>query len=213
MPIPFHDAEEIDALGAAAFLHVVPARPGGAAPADAAGGADWLGALFFINARGEPLEFAHNRIALMGSLLWRPADREQAAVRRLAMTLFQAATLTPAFLLCRAGTVGPHLFGPGGQLSLDVPVGRVAAADEAVGYTGAESQERVATADGVGQACEAHVFWTPGPPAVSAGAAPANRAAAALFARLARHGLLFEPFERAENGLREVYGDLLPEEA
>lgn len=190
MPIPFHDTEDLDALGAAAFLHVE--QP--------AGSPQRYGALFFINARGEPLEFVYNRIELLSDVLWRPVDRARSAVRRLALTLFHEASLTPTLLLCRADTIDPHLFGPAAQVALAVPVGRIAGADEAVGYAGGEAEERVETADSEGEVREAHVFWTPGPP---------EGEAADLFARLARRGLLIEPFERAGKGLRELYGDPL----
>jgi hypothetical protein len=191
LPIPFHDAEDIEELGATAFLHV---------ESLASDNEQRFGALLFINARGEPLEFVYNRIELMRNILWRPSDREQAAVRRLAMTLFQAATLVPSILFCRADVVGPHLFGPSGQVRLDLPVGRIATASEAVGYAASESKETISTADSGGVICEAHIFWTPGPPVQSA---------ADLYARLSERGLLLEPFERGGRGLREVYGESL----
>jgi hypothetical protein len=191
VPIPFHDAEDIAELGAAAFLHVEQPSPGSP---------ERFGALFFINARGEPLEFVYNRIELMSDILWRPTDRSRAALRRLVATLFHEATLIPTLLLCRADAIDPHLFGPAGQITLEIPVGRIATAAEAIGYSGAEKEEMVATEDSQGQAQEAHVFWTPGPP---------DGVAADLFARLAGRGLLLEPFERAAKGLREVYGDPL----
>jgi hypothetical protein len=191
MPIPFHDTEDIETLGAAAFLHVEQPAPGSP---------ERYGALLFINARGEPLEFVYNRLELMSDLLWRPLDRGRSAVRRLAVTLFHAAKLSPALLLCRADVVDPHLFGPAGQVTLQVPVGRVATATEAVGYAGSEERETVETADSEGEIHEAHVFWTPGPP---------TGPAADLFARLAERGLLLEPFERAGEGLRAVFGDPL----
>src|SRR5215210_653222 len=115
MPIPFHDAEDVEELGWAAFLHIETPSPGSA---------ERQGALLFINARGEPLEFVYNRIELLSSVLWRPADREMAAVRRLALTLFHAATLNPSLLFCSAGVVAPQLFGPAGQIVMHVPVGR-----------------------------------------------------------------------------------------
>jgi hypothetical protein len=121
-------------------------------------------------------------------------------VRRLALSLFRECSLTPALLFCRADVVDPHLFGPSGQLTLDVPVGRIATAAEAVGYAGAERQATVETADSGGQLQETHLFWTPAPPEGSAGL---------LFNRLAERGLLLEPFDRAARGLREVYADLL----
>jgi hypothetical protein len=191
LPVPFHDVEDLEELGSAAFLHV---------EAPSALSAQRFGSLFFMNARGEPLEFAYNRVELIGSGLWRPADRSLAAVRRLAATLFQASTLTPTLLLCRADAVPPHLFGPDGQITLQIPVGRVAASAEAVGYTTQEAETIVETADGAGELLETHIFWTPGPP---------DHAARDLFDRLVRRGLVLEPFERAGKGLREIYGDPL----
>lgn len=191
MPIPFHDAEDLEELGAAAFLHVEQLRPGSP---------ERFGALLFINARGEPLEFAYNRVELLSNTLWRPLDRVQAAVRRLAISLFRECSLTPALLFCRADAVDPHLFGPAGHLTLEVPVGRIATAAEAVGYIGSEGQSTVETADSAGQLQETHLFWTPGPP---------EGTAYVLFHRLAERGLLLEPFDRAAKGLREVYADIL----
>lgn len=207
MPIPFHDTEDLEALGAAAFLHVEQPAPGSP---------QRYGALLFINARGEPLEFVYNRMELLSDVLWRPLDRARSAVRRLAVTLFHEATLTPALLLCRADAIDPHLFGPNGQIALAVPVGRIAMAAEAVGYAGTEQQDTVETADSSGEILETHVFWTPrvpmeggGTPGAPPSVGPPDGAAASLFARLAARGLLLEPFERAGKGLRELYGDPL----
>ena len=190
MPITFHDTEEIEELGYAAFLQVE------AAP----GGNDRFGALLFVNARGEPMEFIYNRISLLNGLLWRASDREQAAVRRLLLTLFPITTLIPKLLFCRASIVGPHLFGSAGDITLEIPVGRIATAEEAVGYAGKECHESITTSDNTGAAREIHLFWTPGKP---------DGTAADLFACLADRGLLLEPFERAGKGLREVYSDIL----
>jgi hypothetical protein len=191
MPIPFHETEDLEALGAAAFLHVEQPSPGSP---------ERYGALLFLNARGEPLEFVYNRLELMSDVLWRPMDRARSAVRRLAVTLFHEARLTPALLLCRADAVDPHLFGPTGQLLLEAPVGRVATAAEAVGFASVEDRQTVESADRNGEIQDIHVFWTPAPPA---------GARADLFARLAERGLLLEPFERAGEGLRTIFGNPL----
>jgi hypothetical protein len=45
----------------------------------------------------------------------------------------------------------------------------------------------------------AHVFWQPAPP-------PEDSEERALFDQLAARGLLLEPFDRAADALREVYG-------
>ncbi|MGH2353120.1 MAG: hypothetical protein ACRDJN_16055, partial [Chloroflexota bacterium] len=77
MPIPFRDAEDIGALGAAAFLKIGPTSVG----------SGFVGALFLMNARGEPLEFAYNRVETPDTVLWRPADLRRHAERRLVTSL------------------------------------------------------------------------------------------------------------------------------
>ena len=158
------------------------------------------GRITLVTHVGEPLEFVYNRIELLSDILWRPIDRARSAVRRLAVTLFHEARHRPALLFCRADVVDPHLFGPTGQVTLEIPVGRIATMSEAVGYAGAEERQTIETADSAGEIQDTHVFWTPGPPA---------GAAADLFTRLAQRGLLLEPFERAGEGLRVVFGDPL----
>ncbi|MHB9025113.1 MAG: hypothetical protein ACYC7E_13230 [Armatimonadota bacterium] len=193
MPIPFHDADEIAQLGMAAFLHIAPPVPGGA---------QRHGAVLLINARGEPMEFGYNRVELMQSALWRDVDREQAVIRRLAISLFEAITLTPALLLCRADVVGPHVFGETGGLSLAIPLVRLAPAQALIGYVGSEAHQNLEMVDEHGECIDTRLYWTP--------AAPSGPAAD-LFDRLAARGLLLEPFARAQEGLREVYGDLWTE--
>jgi hypothetical protein len=189
LPIPFHDTDDVETLGVAAFLHIEQPDPGSSIR---------FGALLFINARGEPVEFVYNRIELLTHPLWRPIDRSRAVARRLAATLFHAATLTPSLILCRADVITPHMFGHDGQINVEMPVGRVATAEEAIGYKASEGLQDVHTTDSAGDACEVHVFWTPGPP---------DGLAADLFQRLVSHGLVLEPFKRAGAGLREAYGE------
>ncbi|HEY3266203.1 MAG TPA: hypothetical protein VGM37_04705 [Armatimonadota bacterium] len=184
MPIPFHDSEDIREMGAAAFFHVEP-------PQDARNA--WTGALFVINARGEPLEFAYNRVELLSGLLWRPGDRDPAAARRLAASLFEEVTLEPRMLFCLAGSAAAEAVNGEGQFQISIPVGRVG---------GAEG-ERVQTLDREGHPVETSVAWP----------APLPEGADKLFQRLAQRGLLLEPFHRAERGLREVYGAAPDEEA
>lgn len=191
MPVSFHDPDEISTLGTAAYLHIAPPRPGDA---------QRYGALFITNARGEPLEFAYNRLELQQAALWRTLDREQAAIRRLVTTLFDAVTLTPSLLICQAEVVGPHIFGDGG-LSLSIPVVRLALAPSLVGYVGREAQETIETVDEHGECHDVHLFWTPQPP---------EGPVAMLFSRLVERGLTLEPFVRAQQGLREVYGKVAP---
>jgi len=194
LPISFHDADETAQLGVAAFLHIAP---------PAADDPLRYGALFIINARGEPQEFSHNRLELQQPVLWRALDREQAAIRRLARTLFEAVTLTPSLLLCRADRVGPHVFGAGDSLALAIPVVRLAPAGALVGYTGVEAQQTIETVDQHGECYDTHLFWSPQPPT-----GPVET----LFTRLVERGLALEPFARAHEGLCEVYPDLRTDE-
>ena len=193
MPVSFHDPDEIAHLGTAAFLSVAPPRPDDA---------QRYGALFIINARGEPLEFAYNRLELQQPVLWRELDREQAAIRRLVMTLFDAVTLSPSLLACQADVVGPHIFGNSG-LTLSIPVVRLATVQALIGYVGREAQATIETVDEHGECHDVRLFWTPQPP---------DGPVATLFSRLVERGLTLEPFARARQGLREVYGDLWKEQ-
>lgn len=116
MPVPFRDAAEIERLGAAGFLRILP---------DATSGA-YRGALFLVDARSEPLEFVYNRIRLPQPLLWRAEDRASYAARRLAASLFEICPREPALLLCLAREVDAALFTR--DLDLAVPVARVVVA-------------------------------------------------------------------------------------
>jgi hypothetical protein len=182
VPIPFRDEADLDDLGVASFLRIERSERG----------STYLGALFSVNARGEPIELVYNALETPHPFLWRPADLRRHAERRLTASLLAAAESTPRLLFCLADEVGGELFSQ--DLSIDVPIGRV---------------ERPAiTASGPGNDDDAHdsasrmpvqVFWHPGPPAE----ASVERA---LFEQLASRGLLLEPFDRATDGLREVYG-------
>jgi len=61
MPIPYRDAEDLEDFGTAAYLKIEPI----------ASGTGYLGALFLMNARGEPVEFTYNRIDTPNTFLWR----------------------------------------------------------------------------------------------------------------------------------------------
>src|SRR5438874_9054579 len=100
MPIPFRDAADLDALGAAAFLKIEPAP----------GGSGFMGALFLVNGRGEPLEFVYNQVATPQTFLWRQADLHRHAARKLAASLFAACAHQPRLLLCLAAEVGEEVF-------------------------------------------------------------------------------------------------------
>ncbi|MGI9180211.1 MAG: hypothetical protein ACR2H9_06900 [Longimicrobiaceae bacterium] len=180
MPIPFRDTEEQESLGAAGFLHFLPLAEENA----------YLGALFLVNARSEPLEFSYNRIDLPQRFLWRGADLRRHAVRRLAASLFQICPRVPGVLLCLAEEVDAELFTE--ELQLSVPVARLAEEAALVGQAAAEEREVLAEERPV------QVFWISGRP-------PEESPAYRIVAHLAARGLLLEPFERAAMGLREVY--------
>jgi hypothetical protein len=181
VPIPFRDEDERDEWGTAAHLRLEP-------DPDRAG---YRGALFQINARGEPVEFTYNRVETPNSFLWRPADVRRAALRRLTASLLAACPQTPRVLFALAAEVPSELFAQ--DLQAAVPVCRVATGLETTEYSTLEVAEMLDQDDPV------HLFWFPAPPAVGS---PEG----ALTRHLTAHGLLLEPFERAAIGLAEVYG-------
>ncbi len=181
MPIPFQDVDEADVPGSAGFLKIE----------RSADGACCLGALFVVNPRGEPLEFAYNRVTAPRPFLWRQADLRRHVERRLTASLLSVCTHQPRLLLCLADEVSASLFSQ--DITLDVPVGLVG---EPVAPRRLVDQETGEVLDE--EAAPEQVSWLPAPP----GAGSAERR---LFDHLASHGLLREPFERATIGLREVY--------
>ena len=183
MAVPFRDAAEIERLGAAGFFRILP---------DAAPGA-YRGALFLVNAHGEPLEFAYNRIRLPQPFLWRAEDVAPYAARRLAASLFEICPREPALLLCLAGEVGAALFTR--DLDLAVPASRMTI--EGIAPDNGEEAEDAING--------ARLLWAGRRPTADA---PARR----LLDRLAECDLLSEPFERTAAGLCEVYGPARPGE-
>ena len=185
MPIPYRDQDELDEWGTAAFLRVEddPDRPG------------YRGALFQINARGEPIEFTYNRVETPNTFLWRPADVRRAALKKLAASLLAACPRVPRVIFCLAGEVPSELFCQ--DILVAVPVCRIAPALQMIAYSTLEASEAVDQADPL------HLFWFPAAPAEDS---PERR----LTRHLAEHGLLLEPFERAAVGLGEVYGPAAP---
>ena len=181
MPIPFRDAADLDDLGVASFLRIE--RSGR--------GSTYLGALFSVNARGEPIELVYNALETPHPFLWRPTDLRRHAERRLTASLLAAAESVPRLLFCLADEVGAELFTQ--DLRVDVPVGRV---ERPVGGSSTPANDDAPDAP---TPTPAQVFWHPAPPA-------AESVERALFDQLTSRGLLLEPFDRATDGLREVYG-------
>lgn len=182
MPIPYRDAEEIEALGQAGFLRVLPADEDHS----------YLGALFLVNARGEPVEFAYSRLDVQRRFLWRRDALDRYAARRLAASLFDVCPRVPTLLLCLTDEVPAEVLTE--DLEVSIPAARVAGENALVGQARGEEREVLGRDQGGVQ-----VFWLNTPPAEDA---PARR----LVVQLAARGLLLEPFDRAEVGLKEVYG-------
>ena len=180
MPIPFRDADELEELGAAGYLKIEPSatEPG------------YLGALFLINARGEPIEFTYNRIETPHTFLWRKDDIRRHAARKLTASLLSLCPRTPSLILCLAGEVGSELFCQDIQISL--PVCRIAPAIQPLSSAGAEIQESLDAVEPM------NLFWYPGKP-------PEDSLESKLMHELIYRGLLTEPFDRAALGLQEVY--------
>ena len=181
MPVPFRDEADVDRLGSAAFLRVVPADDGDA----------FLGALFLVSACGEPVEFTYNRIEIVQRFLWRAEDLRRHTARRLAASLFEICPRIPAVILCLADEVPAELFSE--DITIELPTARLAEQSDVIGQSALESRELVEGS------VPLQIFWN--------GSVPSEgEVARALVEHLAARGLLLEPFDRALVGLLEVYG-------
>ncbi|MGC8861528.1 MAG: hypothetical protein ACP5R5_01995 [Armatimonadota bacterium] len=184
MAIRFKNLIEDEIAGTVGFLRFVPRK-----------GSEWLGALFLMNAMGEPVEFTHARLKAPSSALWHQDDLRTYCVRSLCVAMFDACPVSPLVILCRAEEVGPHLFSE--QIQVDMPVGRAARSDLPTTVSPAERPEaEKRTEAGI----EYSVYWTPDAPEPGS---DARR----LFDAVSSRGMLVEPFQRVEAGLREVYPD------
>jgi len=179
MSIPFRSSSGEDSH-AAAFLRVI---------RDEAGGYD--GALFVMNAKGEPLEFVYSRIETPRTLLWRRHDLRRRAARELTATLFNAATSRPSVIFAKADEVEPGFFVT--EIETPVTTCRVASQMASVSTGGDEHGEDM-DAEGL------HLLWSSGSP-------QEGSAERVVVESLQAAGLLTEPFERAEAGLREARGE------
>src|SRR5919197_4701915 len=129
MPIPYRDADDLDELGTVGYLKIEPT----------VSGSGYVGALFLINARGEPVEFTYNRIETPHTFLWRQDDLRRHAARKLTASLFSLCPRTPRLLLCLAQEIGSELFCQ--DLQISIPVCRIAPASEALPYADAETKD------------------------------------------------------------------------
>lgn len=185
MPIAYRDAADLDDLGLAGFLRIE--RSGR--------GTTYLGALFTINARGEPIELTYNALETPLPLLWRPADLRRHAERRLTASLLSVAEAEPRLLFCLADEVSVELFTR--DVLTEIAVGRVERPADDGRRTAADAGPDADLLPAIPSAV--HVVWQPAPP-------PEDTPERALFEQLAARGLLLEPFDRAADALREVYG-------
>jgi hypothetical protein len=179
MPAPFRDLRDDDALGLAGFLRFV----------EEENGRGMRGALFLINSRGEPVDFAFSRVDMQTSFLWRDGDAKQHAVASLSGVLFQACPTTPALLLALAGDVHPSVFTD--DLAVDVPICRVA---RGAGAASGSNTSIEPLSDSV------HLVWV--------NRAPEHGSSARrLLDTLIVRQLITEPFERAEIGIGAAFGE------
>lgn len=177
MPIPFRDLTEDESFGLAGYLRFVE-------ESDASG---IRAVLFYVNSRGEPINFSFSRIDTPSSFLWRTGERRRRAVAELAKVLFVASVKIPTLMLVLAQEVPPRVFAE--DLVVEVPLCRVAG-DTTTVHASNESQELLAEAT--------HLFWVGEQPLPES---PARRLLEALHSRK----LLTEPFERAAKGLDEAF--------
>ncbi len=180
MPISFRDADEIEELGVAGYLKI-----------DAPGeGKTFRGALFLVNARGEPVEFSYNKIETPASFLWRQDDIQKHATRKLVTSLLDTCQKTPRFLICMAEEIGHELFC--NEIHLEILVCRIGTSLQSISHSSQEIEVTLEDPDPI------NIFWFPEQPGDES-------LEHQLLLRLISAGMLFEPFERALAGLQEVY--------
>ncbi len=177
MPIPFRDLREEDGLGLAGYLRFISED----------NGRGIRGALFLVNARGEPVEFAFSRIDVPASFLWRIGEAKRLAVASLAVALFQACPKVPSLLLALAAEVYPQLFTE--DIALEVPICRIADAED-IPHAISETTETLSSA--------LHLFWVKKPPGEGS-------LARRLLDALQTRQITTEPFERAARGIDEAF--------
>lgn len=180
MPIPFHDSKEVEELGTAGYLKIEPDSSG----------SSFAGALFLVNCRGEPLEFSYNRIEIPHTFLWKRADLQFHAVRKLVTSLLSICPKIPRLILCLAEEIPSEVFCQ--DIKISIPVCRIASALKTASYSNKEVKETANSPEPI------NLFWYPQRPGD-------NTLEQQLLGKLNSYGLILEPFERASRGLNEVY--------
>ena len=131
MPVPFREVADLDRLGSAAFLRILLAE----------GDDAFLGALFLVNAAGEPVEFTYNRLEIVQRFLWRSEDLRRHAARRLTSSLFEICPRLPSVILCLADEAPAELFSE--DIAVELPTARIAEESAVIGQSAAEARELV----------------------------------------------------------------------
>lgn len=176
MPIPFRDHTAHTDLGLAGYLRFV----------DEPDGRGLRGALFLIDALGNPVDFSFNRVELPRPFLWRTNEPRRNAIRELAKSLFAACSGQPLLLLTLAEEVPLQIFVE--DLEVLIPLCRLSNAAQK-SPTPAEAADMV---DG-----QIDLAWVSGAPLPET---PARQ----LLDALRERRLLTEPFERVAVGLEEA---------
>lgn len=167
MPVPYRKSPPVLSTRCAGFLDVV-----------------WLpssrtfyGALFLIDARGQPVEFVHSHLSAPAGFLWPEDQVRSAGVASLCHALFEACKREPELLVCRP-TLGSAAYCRA-EIAPQVPFAMVSPA----------------VSDGPPE-----WSWINDPP-------PPSMPAASLAEEIKRRGFAVEPFSRIRDGLRECYPD------
>lgn len=176
MPIPYRDVRDPIDSGLAGFLRFIT----GDTPRTI------HGALFLVNARGEPVDFTYAAIDVAASFLWRAGEARRNALASLAVALFETCPRTPEVLFGLADEIPAPLFSD--DIRVDVPVGLI------TGDAGLAARPDVETNRDV---MAVHVFWVGAQPDI-------GTSASVLFQSLRGRQLLVEPFERAALGVEEA---------
>jgi hypothetical protein len=148
------------------------------------------GALFIMSPNGEPLEFVFSRVNTPRTILWRAQDLKRRAAHELVASLFNVTTSHPTVVFAKADEVDPGFFAS--ELITPVCTCRVAHEMASVDVGADEHGEDL---EGV----QVHLVWSAGKP-------DEGSPERILVDKLQSAGLLTEPFDRAEAGLREARG-------
>ena len=135
MTIPYRDMAEEETPGAAGYLKFVLREDGQA----------WLGALFLVDARGEPIEFTHARVRAPSSFLWRQDDLRSHCLGSLCAAMFDTCPVPPALIVCLADEVEPHLFSE--YIRVELPLARLSDGNTPLSVSSAETLEETPAGD------------------------------------------------------------------